>query len=75
MSEEKQPIGFLFGTIGYVKLDDINALIDNMTIEQSFYVLTQALEVANRSGIYTLQESEALSKSIRIITSKLTPND
>jgi len=38
---------------------------------QSFYVLTKAIEMAYSRGVYSLQESEILSKSIRILTNNL----
>jgi hypothetical protein len=66
--EDTSPIGYLFNSIAFYKQDDVDALIDNMTIEQSFYVLTQAMEQAHNSKIYNLQESELLSKSYRIIS-------
>jgi hypothetical protein len=44
-----------------------------MTTEQAFYVLTQAIQMAYSKNIYSLQESEILSKSLRLLTQ--TPNE
>jgi hypothetical protein len=70
MSQEKQPLGLLFNSVAYYKPEDIELIINNLNFEQSFYMLTQALEYAHQHSIYTLQESELISKSIRILNSK-----
>jgi hypothetical protein len=70
MSEEKEPIGLLFDSIAYYTPEDIENLTDGLTFEQSFYIITQALDYAYKSGIYSMQETELLSKSLRILNSK-----
>jgi hypothetical protein len=72
MEQEKQPIGLLFDSIAYYKPEDVSILTDNLTYEQSFYVLTQALEFAYKANLYSLQESELVSKSLRILNSPKT---
>ncbi len=67
---QKEPIGLLFGSTAYYSPQDVDTLIDNLTPEQSFYFLTQAIEFSYKSGIYTLAEAELLSKSLRIFTNK-----
>lgn len=69
MEQEKQPIGLLFDSMAYYNPEDISILVDNLTHEQSFYVLTQALEFAHKSSLFSLQESELVSKSLRILNS------
>ena len=70
MSEEKEPIGLLFDSIAYYTPEDIENLTDGLTFEQSFYIITQALDYAYKSGIYSMQETELLSKSLIILNSK-----
>lgn len=72
---EKTPMGLLFDTIAYYKPEDIDNLLDNLSFEQSFYIITQALEYAHKSSIYDLRESELVSKSIRVINGHLTKTE
>jgi hypothetical protein len=72
MTQEKQPLGLLFNSVAYYKPEDIELIIDNLNFEQSFYMLIQALEYAHQHSVYSLQESELISKSIRILNSRKT---
>jgi len=69
---EKQPIGLLFGSVGYYTPDDINSICDNMNLEQSYFMIIKALEYSHNSNIFTLQESELVSKSLRIFNNHFT---
>lgn len=75
---EKNPIGYLFNSIAYYSHEDVYELIDNLSYEQSIHILSKAIEIAHHSKIFTLQETELLSKSSRILTSlvleKITNN-
>ena len=62
---------FLFESIRYQSPEDVEKFIESLDTAQSFYVLTKALEMAYDRGVYSLQESEILSKSIRILTKNL----
>ena len=67
MENEKLPQNFLFGSIGINKPEDVDNLIENLTFEQSFYIITQALEYGRNSNLYSMQETELVSKSLRIL--------
>jgi len=67
MADEKQPLGTLFGRIAYYKSSDVNNIIDSMDFPQGYYMITQALEYANSSGLFSIQEAEIISKSLRLI--------
>lgn len=67
MEQEKQPLGLLFGSVGYNTPKDVDNLIDNLDIPQSFYILTQSLHYVHESRLFTLQETELVSKSLRIL--------
>ena len=73
--EQKEPIGALFDSILYYKPDDLNNLIDCLTREQSFYVLTQCIEYSHKSGLFTLTESELVSKALRVMNQKFAQQD
>ena len=68
MENKNEPIGYLFGSIGYNSPNDVTILIDNLNKEQALLILTRAVDSAYEKGIYSLVESEILSKSIRILT-------
>ena len=67
MESEKKPIGELFGSIIYNSTQDVENLIDNLNREQSIYMLNLGIESAIRNDVFTIQEIEILSKSLRII--------
>jgi len=73
--EQKEPIGALFDSILYYTPDDLNNLIDGLTREQSFYVLSQCVEYAHKSGLLSLSESELASKALRVMNQKFASQD
>jgi ribosomal protein S3AE len=77
MTEQKQPIGYLFESIAIYDQSTVSQFVDNLIPEQAFYVITQAVQMAYSKNIYSLQESEILSKSLRILTEpkKETPTE
>jgi hypothetical protein len=70
--EQKQPIGLLFDSIAYYTPNDVNILCDDMNLEQSYFMIIKALEYSHNSNIFTLQESELVSKSLRILNNHFT---
>lgn len=69
---EKQPIGLLFNSVAYYTPNDVNRLCDDMNLEQAYYMMIKALEFAHKSQIFTLQESELVSKSLRVMNTHFT---
>jgi hypothetical protein len=69
---EKQPIGLLFDSVAFYTPNDIDKLCDDMNLEQAYYMMIKALEFAHKSRIFTLQESELVSKSLRVMNSHFT---
>lgn len=55
----------LFDRIQIQNSRDFDDLIDNLSDVQSDYIVKIAIEKAFNSGIFTLSESELLSKSLR----------
>ena len=70
--EQKQPIGLLFDSIAYYTPNDVNTLCEDMNLEQSYFMIIKALEYSHNSNIFTLQESELVSKSLRILNNHFT---
>ena len=75
MEQERQPMGLLFDSVGYNKPEDVDILIDEMTIEQSFYLLTQSLHYVHNTRLFTMQETEVVSKALRVLHKKISSND
>ena len=65
MEQDKQPITYLFEEVAIYKPEDIENLIENMTDEQAKYMVIKAIQMAYKNGIYSLTESEIVSKSLR----------
>jgi len=61
----QNPIGNLFGNIQYNSSEQLNLLIDNLNDEQAVIMIKFACEKALYSGIYSLEETEILLKSLR----------
>ena len=75
MDNQTQPIGYLFGNLGFKSQKDISDLIDNLNQEQALVILTKAIDSAYEKGVYNMIESEILSKSIRILTTQYSDTD
>ena len=67
MEQEKQQIAFLFEDIAIYDPKDIDTLIDGLTEEQAKFMLIRAVQMAYKNGIYSLTESEIVSKSLRAL--------
>lgn len=66
---------FIFDSIKYESPTDLQNFIESLDEKQSFYILTKASEMAYSRGVFTLQESEILSKALRILSSQYLRND
>jgi hypothetical protein len=67
MEQEKQPIAFLFEEVAIYKPEDVDNLIDGLTEEQAKFMLIRAVQMAYKHGLYSLSESELISKSLRVL--------
>ena len=66
--QEEKIYGKLFGTVPLLTENHLQTLLDVMDREQAIYMLVQAVKYAYHNGLYSLGESEVISKSIRTIT-------
>jgi len=71
----KNPIGQLFGTINYTSQSDIDKFVENMNPEQAFYILNLSLKYSQSKGLFSLEESEVISKSLRVFTKNTETNE
>jgi hypothetical protein len=65
----------LFDSIQYKSPNDVENFIESLDQKQSFYVLTKSVEMAYNRGVYSLQEAEIVSKSLRILSSEYLKNN
>jgi hypothetical protein len=70
MEQEQELFGKLFNSIPLYTESHLDAIMDSMDKEQSIYYLIQAVSHAYHSGLYTIGESEIISKAIRTISKK-----
>lgn len=73
--EQKQPMGLLFDSLAYYTPNDINTLCDDMSLEQAYFMMIKALEFAHKQRIFNLQETELVSKSLRLLNNHFTSDD
>ena len=67
MEQQKQPILHLCEEVAIYKPEDIDNLIDNLSEDQAKFMLIRAVQMAYRNGLYSLTESEIISKSLRTL--------
>ena len=60
--------GTLFNSIEYKSLSGFEDFISNMTDEQAKLCLIESVKYSFSRGVYSLEESEVLSKSLRILS-------
>jgi hypothetical protein len=65
--DELTPKASLFESITYYNEEQLNLFLSNMNQEQAIYCLVEAVKIAYRRGSYSLEESEVISKSLRVI--------
>jgi len=65
---EKENINTLFSTINYREPHELNKFIDEMNLDQALFCLVHATRHAHNKGLYDIEESEVVSKAIRILT-------
>jgi hypothetical protein len=75
MENEKIPTKLLFGSIAVYKTEDVDLIIDTMNFEQSFFYVMQAIQYGHNSNLFTLQESELISKALRILNKGLNSEE
>lgn len=73
--EDKQPHGFLFESIAYFSEQSVENMIDNLDRESAVYILTQALAFAHSKNVFSLTESEIISKGLRILNKEIYSYD
>ena len=68
MEENKENVNTLFNTINYREPHELNKFIDEMNVDQALFCLVHATRHAHNRGLYNIEESEVVSKAIRVLT-------
>ena len=66
--ESPKPIGSLFDTINYNNVADLDRFAQNLTSDQALYCVIQSARAAHKRGTFSMEESEIVSKAIRVLT-------
>lgn len=66
---------FLFESIKYIDNNSLGRFLDNLKKEQAIFIITEALKYSQKNGLFDLNESESISKSLRILESLVNQND
>jgi len=67
--EQPKPVGTLFNIINYNNTADLDRFIQNLTPDQALYCVVQAARAAHQRSAFGMEESEVVSKAIRVLTS------
>jgi hypothetical protein len=66
--EEKELFGKLFNVVPLYDENHLETILETMNSDGAVFLLIQAVKHAYHSGIYSIGESEVISKSIRILS-------
>ncbi|NBO22319.1 hypothetical protein EBU94_03110 [bacterium] len=65
--DELEPKGVLFNSMTYYNETQLNEFLNSMTQEQAIYCLIEACKTSYSRGVFTLIESEAVSRALRTL--------
>ena len=65
--EQMSPKGSLFESIHYFNDEQLNLFFQNMNKQQAIYCLIEASKAGYRRGAFKIEESEAISKALRVL--------
>jgi hypothetical protein len=67
MEEQNEKYGNLFGTIDLLSEDHLELILATMDKDHALYYLIESVKSAHSKGVFTIGESEVISKSIRVL--------
>jgi hypothetical protein len=67
MEEQNEKYGNLFGTIDLLSEDHLELILSTMDKNHALYYLIESVKSAHSKGVYTIGESEVISKAIRTL--------
>ena len=69
-TESLDTSGSLFETINYQTLESLEKFMDSISTKQAMYLIKVSLEYSHSKGLFTMNETEILNKSLRVINKK-----
>jgi hypothetical protein len=66
--EDKELFGKLFNSVPLLTENHLETLLNTLDKERSVYLLVQAVKHAYHLGVFSIGESEVISKCIRILS-------
>jgi hypothetical protein len=67
MEQENEKYGNLFGTIDLLSEEHLDLILSAMDKEHALYYLIESVKSAHSKGVFSIGESEVISKSIRTL--------
>jgi hypothetical protein len=67
MEENIEKFGNLFGTIDLLSEEHLELILSTMDTNTSIYYLIESVKSAHKKGVFTIGESEVISKAIRVL--------
>jgi hypothetical protein len=71
MSEERIPLGKLFGILNYADEKDVERFIDKMTPQQALFCVVQAAKEHQEKNLFENIENGVIAKAIEILTTPI----
>jgi hypothetical protein len=67
--------GVLFNTINYQSEVSLEKFRESINVEQALYLVRTAIEFSHSKGMFNMNETELLNKSLRIIDKTIFSDD
>ena len=66
--EQENNYGIIFGTIPLLSEEHLELMLTTMDKDHALYYLIEAVKSAHQRNVFTIGETEIISKSIRVLS-------
>ena len=66
--EQENNYGVVFGTIPLLNEDHLEVILSTMDKDHALYDIIEAVKSAHQRGVFSIGETEIISKSIRVLS-------
>lgn len=67
-NSENEEFGRLFNEVTLISEEHLELILSTMSQKDAVYLLVQAVKHAHHMGVFSIGESEVISKAIRVIS-------
>ena len=67
--------GTLFESVSYQSTESLEKFMDSISLEHAMHLIKVSLEYSHSKGLFTMNETEILNRSLRLINKKLNSLD